>query len=111
MTSTPGDHSDDPENIVRLRSEPLVPEPQPKPKPLSRLHSVATGGMALCAFLGIFSLLALVTVRWPGNSNRYVVGLLLFAIFGFLLWGSIAVFSAARDTYVHRGSAVHEEQE
>jgi hypothetical protein len=67
--------------------------------------------MALCAFLGIFSLLALITVRWPGNTNRYAVGLLLFAGLGFLLCGSIAVFSAARDTYAHRGSAVYDEEE
>jgi hypothetical protein len=39
------------------------------------------------------------------------VGLLLFAGLGFLLCGSIAVFSAARDTYAHRGSAVYDEEE
>ncbi|MEA2507915.1 MAG: hypothetical protein QOH48_2533 [Actinomycetota bacterium] len=111
MTSTPGDGTSDPQNIIRLRAEPLRSEPAPKPKRLGRLHSTATGGMALCAFLGIFSLLALITVRWPGNTNRYAVGLLLFAGLGFLLCGSIAVFSAARDTYAHRGSAVYDEEE
>jgi archaellum biogenesis protein FlaJ (TadC family) len=110
MTSTSGHRTQGP-NVVRLPTEPIVAEPEPRPKRLSRIHSLATVGMALCAFLGIFSLLALITVRWPGDTNRFVVGLLIFAGFGFLLCGSLAMFSAARDTYVQGSAALHDEQE
>jgi hypothetical protein len=110
MTSTSGRRTQGP-TVVSLPTDGAAAEPEPKPKRLSRLHSLATVGMALCAFLGIFSLLALITVRWPGNTNRFVVGLLLFAGFGFLLCGSLAVFSAARDTYVQGSAALHDEQE
>jgi hypothetical protein len=97
---------------VPLRSEPMAPEPLPKPKPLSRLHGLATGGMALCAFVGILSLVALITVRWPGTSSRYVKGVFIAAGFGLLLCCCIAVFSAARDTYARNGvSAADKEGE
>jgi hypothetical protein len=100
------------DNIVNLRAEPVVTEPPAKSKPLSRLHGVATAGMALCAFAGIFSLLALITVRWPGNSNRYAMAMFVTSGLGLLLCCCIAVFSAARDTYARNGASVtHEEQE
>jgi hypothetical protein len=111
MTSESRDGTAEGRNIVTLRTEPVVQEPAPKPKRLGRIHSLATGGMALCAFLGIFALVGLITIRWPGESNRFVVGLLMAAGFGFLLCGSIALFSAARDTYAQGAAAPHHEQE
>jgi hypothetical protein len=112
MVSTSGDPPSSGKNIVNLRAEPLVTEPAPKPQPLSRLHGIATGGMALCAFAGIISLLALITVRWPGNSNRYIMALFISSGIGLLLCCCIAVFSAARDTYARNGvTTTHEEQE
>ncbi len=99
------------DKIVRLRVQPIAELPLPKPKALSRLHGVATAGMAICALLGILSMLGFITVRWPGNSGRYVVGFLVTAIFGFLLCCSIAVFSAARDTYPRQGAPIGNEEE
>ena len=110
MTSRADDTTPGPRKIVPLRAEPTTPEPPAKPKGLSRIHGTATVGMALCAFTGIFALLALITVRWPGGSNRFVVAILLGAAFGFLLCGSIAVFSAARDTYVNGATGAQEEE-
>jgi hypothetical protein len=63
--------------------------------------------MALCALLGIGSMLAFVTVRWTGTIGRFVVGVVIFSAVGFLACASTAVFTAARDMYAHRptGSA------
>ena len=109
MASTSGEGPG--EKIVTLRTQPIVTEPVPKPRSLSRLHSIATGGMALCAFVGILSLLALITVRWPGNSSRYARGLFIAAGFGLLLCCCIAVFSAARDTYARRGASIADKEQ
>jgi hypothetical protein len=111
MVSTSGDTPSSGENIVNLRAEPLVTEPPPKPKPLSRLHGIATAGMALCAFAGIISLLGLITVRWPGNSNRYVMASFIASGIGLLFCCCIAVFSAARDTYARNGVSVTDEEQ
>jgi phosphate/sulfate permease len=55
--------------------------------------------MALCALVGIGSMLAFVTVRWSGTTGRYVVALFVMAAIGFVTCASAAVFTAARDTY------------
>jgi hypothetical protein len=60
-------------------------------------------GMALFALLGIFSTLAFVTVGWPDDLGRYVVAVIVFSVVGFMASALIAVFSAARDTYVRSG--------
>ncbi|MFN2595171.1 MAG: hypothetical protein ABR579_09825 [Actinomycetota bacterium] len=84
---------------------PIGTEPPPPPAPSapqSRLHALSISGMALCALLGIVSMIALITVRWPGTSERAVIALLIFCSIGFLASASIAVFSAARATYPRR---------
>lgn len=63
------------------------------------MHGLAITGMALCALLGIGSMLAFVTVRWTGSAGRYIVALFVLAAVGFLACASAAVFTAARDTY------------
>lgn len=111
MPQTPRDASATGDKIVRLPAQAIAEQAVAKPRGLGRLHGVATAGMAICALLGILSMLGFVTVRWPGNSSRYVVGLLVTAIVGFLVCCSIAVFSAARDTYPRHGAPVRDEEE
>ena len=110
MAPTAGEGPPD-DKIVTLRTQPVIAEPLPRPKPLSRIHSIATGGMALCALVGIISLLALITVRWPANSSRYVKGVFIAAGFGLLLCCCIAVFSAARDTYARRSASTADKEQ
>jgi hypothetical protein len=55
--------------------------------------------MAISAVIGILALLARITIGWPGSSDRYVTAVFVFAGIGFLASASIAVFSAARQTY------------
>lgn len=55
--------------------------------------------MALFALAGIISMLAFITVTWPGDSGRYIIAVVFISGIGFLASASIAVFSAARDTY------------
>jgi uncharacterized membrane protein len=55
--------------------------------------------MAVFALVGIASMLAFITISWPDDSSRYVVGVFMTAVIGFVTSASIAVFSAARDTY------------
>ena len=87
------------ENVVRLG---VAPEPQPSDPPpsQSRMHTLAIAGMAICAVIGIFAMLAFITVTWPGNSGRYVVAVLIGSGVGFMTSASLAVFSAARETHV-----------
>jgi putative Ca2+/H+ antiporter (TMEM165/GDT1 family) len=58
--------------------------------------------MALSALLGITTMIAFVTIGWPGDSGRVVIGIFIGAVVGFMTCASIAVFSAARDTYPRR---------
>jgi hypothetical protein len=55
--------------------------------------------MAICAIVGILAMLARITVGWPGESDRYVMAVFVFAGVGFLVCASVAVFTAARQTY------------
>jgi len=44
-------------------------------------------------------MLAFITISWPDDSSRYVVAVFVASIVGFMTSASLAVFSAARDTY------------
>ncbi|MGH2735897.1 MAG: hypothetical protein ACRDKZ_09980 [Actinomycetota bacterium] len=66
---------------------------------IGRLHGTAIVGMALSALLGIFSMLAFITINWPGKLGDYVVVVIVFSVVGFMASAIVAVFSAARDTY------------
>ena len=93
-----GTHLD---NVVPLGRSPQVqPAPVEHLKPQGRLHRSAIAGMAISALAGIVSMLAFITVTWPGNSGRWVIGAFIASGVGFLTSASIAVFSAARETYV-----------
>ena len=87
------------ENVVSLGR---APEPAPaEPAPAqSRLHRLAIAGMAVCAVIGILSMLAFITVTWPEDTGRYVIGVFIASGIGFMTCASLAVFSAARETYV-----------
>ena len=94
------DRSKNYDKVVELPTAAPATPPEPKPvTPPSKLHAAAIAGMALCAIVGILALLARITVGWPGNSDRYVMAIFVFAGVGFLTSASIAVFSAARQTY------------
>ena len=94
------------DNVVSLGRGP-VPEPTPTGggRSQSRLHRIAIASMTICAVIGTLSMLAFITVSWPGQSGRYMVGALIAATVGFMASASIAVFSAAKDTYAHPASS------
>lgn len=85
--------------VVRISSDP--PPTEPAPSPPTRMHGLAIGGMAVCALVGIVSMLAFITVNWPGRSSRYIVAAFVVAGIGFLACASAAVLTATRDTYAH----------
>ena len=89
------------DNVVSLGVEPPDPAPSGS-RSMGRMHGLAIGGMALCAFVGILSMLAFITVSWPGSAGRYVITVLVTSVFGFMACATIAVFSAARATYPHQ---------
>lgn len=91
------------ENVVGLTNAATHKEPgTPEPSPPGKLHGAAIASMAICAIVGTLALLAWITVGWPGDSDRYVTAIFIFAGIGFLTSASIAVFSAARQTYPYR---------
>lgn len=84
------------QNVVRL---PKDPPPAAPPSPPGRLHGLAIAGMAVCALVGIVAMLVFITVRWPGNTGRVMVVAFVLSGLGFLTCASLAVLTAARDTY------------
>ena len=86
-------------NVVPLPGEPLPPEPTPPPSPPGRLHGMAIAGMGVSAIVGVAAMLAFITITWPESVGRVVVGICLFSGLAFLAFASMAVFTAARDTY------------
>ena len=93
-------YDDTPENVVPLGQlpEPVAEEPTPQ----GGLHRIAIAGMAMCALLGIASMLAFITVSWPGDTGRWAIGVFIASGVGFMTCASLAVFSAARETYTVR---------
>ena len=89
----------DANNVGPLPGDPLPPEPAPPPSPPGRLHGAAIAGMGISAIVGVAAMLAFITITWPENLKRVVVGVCLFAGIAFLAFAAAAVFSAARDTY------------
>lgn len=71
----------------------------------ARLHHVATLAMAFSALVGIVAMLLFITVAWPGASGRYVAAALIGSGVAFVASASIAVLSAARETYARRGGS------
>ncbi|MEA2477174.1 MAG: hypothetical protein QOC87_1373 [Actinomycetota bacterium] len=92
--------------VVDLGTE--LPPPPPLSGPQSSLHGMSISAMAICALVGIVAMIALITVRWPGNSERVMIALIVFASIGFLVSASTAVFSAARDSYPRRSGRQHD---
>ena len=86
-------------NVIPLgrAPEPVAPVPPSRP---SRLHGLAIAGMATCAIVGIIAMLVFITVTWPDDTGRYVIGVFIGSGVGFMTCASLAVFSAARDTHV-----------
>lgn len=99
--NTPPGPDDVPDNVVPLAVDP-EPVPEEPPRSQGGLHRLAISGMALSALVGIASMLAFITVSWPSDTRRYVVGVFIAAGVGFMTCASLAVFSAARDTYAVR---------
>lgn len=93
------------EDVVPLRDDASETffDPVPPPSAPGKLHGLAIAGMAVCALAGIASMLAFVTVNWPGGPRRVVIGILIASLVGFLSCASAAVFAAARDTYPRDG--------
>lgn len=89
---------DRPGRVVPLGAK-RQPEPPPKVTRPTRLHGMAIAGMAICALLGVMSILAFVMVGWPDDTGRYVIAVFFFSALGFIASASAAVFTAARDTY------------
>lgn len=93
------------DNVVRLPVEDDGPSrPPPIHRPVARLHSIAIVGMALSALIGITAMLAYITISWPKDLKAYPFVVFVGAIVIFMTSASIAVFSAARNTYPRAGS-------
>jgi len=100
-----GDESKSSGNVVPLGVDPPATEPPKPSKPIGRLHGMAIVGMAVSALLGIGAMLAFITISWPDDTSRYVLAVFMISVVGFMTSASLAVFSAARDTYPrHRKS-------
>jgi hypothetical protein len=100
MTDSPGGPDRD-GPVVPL---PHTPPPPARPAGPGRLHGLAIAGIAVSALTGISTLLAFVTVRWPGSTGRYLIAVLFTSVIVFCVSASAAILTAARDTYVKRGS-------
>ena len=87
------------DNVVPLGNDPRPPDPTPPPSPPGRIHGAAIAGMGISAIVGVASTLLYITVTWPDNIGRMVIGVCLVSGLAFLTFASTAVFSAARDTY------------
>jgi hypothetical protein len=64
--------------------------------------------MAVSALLGIGAMLAFITISWPDDTSRYVLAVFMVSVIGFVASASLAVFSAARNTYPRHGKSTDE---
>lgn len=87
------------DNVVPITDDPRPPDPVTPPSPPGRMHGAAIAGMGISAIVGVASMLLYITVTWPDNIGRVVIGICLISGLAFLTFASTAVFSAARDTY------------
>jgi hypothetical protein len=101
VTESPRDPERD-QPVVPLRQDALPAAPRPSGP--GRLHGLAIAGIAVSALAGITSTLAFVTIRWPGSTGRFLIAVLFMSVIVFVVSASTAVLTAARDTYVRRGS-------
>lgn len=102
------DESNPSENVVPLGVDPPAPEPPKSSRPTGRLHGMAIVGMAVSALLGIGAMLAFITISWPDDTSRYVLAVFMISVIGFMTSASLAVFSAARDTYPRHDKSTDE---
>jgi hypothetical protein len=86
------------QNVINHPSA-APPEPQSQPSRPGRLHGLAIAGMAICALIGIISVLTFITVSWPAGPARFILMVCIASGLGFLTFASVAVLAAARDTY------------
>lgn len=94
--------ADEPDKIVPLPGAHSPAEQPDPPSPPGRLHGFFIAGMAASAFVGIVALFGFITVGWPENVSRLIMGVFFLAGVVFLACASAAVFTAARDTYPSR---------
>ena len=90
--------SEDP-TVVPLGKDPIREPPAPVTKP-GRLHGFSITLMATSALIGIAATFLFVTVTWSGDAGRYVGAVIFLSVVGFVASAAIAIFTAARDTYV-----------
>jgi hypothetical protein len=84
------------DKVTPIGVEPPAPPP---PSPPGKLHGAAITLMAVSALIGIVAMFMLATVQWTESTRSFVVGTIVFAGIGFVVFAGVAVLSAARDTY------------
>ena len=87
------------EKVVSMPPERVVGAVPPPPSPPGRLHGLTTAGMGISAIVGVTAMLAFITITWPESIRRVVIGICLISGLLFMTFASLAVFTAARDTY------------
>jgi len=107
LNEAPGGESSS-DNVVPLGVDPPAPEPPKPSRPNGRVHGIAIVGMAVSALLGIGAMLAFITISWPDDTSRYVLAVFMVSVIGFVASASLAVFSAARNTYPRHGKSIDE---
>ncbi|MFN2588068.1 MAG: hypothetical protein ABR613_08120 [Actinomycetota bacterium] len=86
-----------------LGVERAEPPPAP-PRPQSTLHTIAISGMSLSALIGVVVLFLSIGIGLPAGGRRATTAVVVGSGVVFLACASIAVFTAARETYPSRGS-------
>ncbi|HVM35374.1 MAG TPA: hypothetical protein VM784_08525 [Actinomycetota bacterium] len=95
MTEPPGE--DVGGDLIRLPDDRVAPRPAaPPPARHGGSHGFVVTLMAAFAVIGICAMFAFITVKWPGETSRYVIAVFVFSVVGFISCASIAVFTAAR---------------